>query len=1064
MSLGSVVSSQQRVKNMNEVEVNVAGCRFARAHHIVAVLAVASLFVLVGLPQAAGAQVPQPPPNGNCEGVAVVVKLGVVEDRAAANMLAEAAAALGLGERCLVDAGDPRAGSVTSGSRSELSSADRVFVVGGPAAIPDSWLSSQLGVSGFTRIAGGNRWETQSAVAAAIINLARGEPVTAYSGQPASSPDLPVNTGCTNAVLVNQNVEEDTAAANMLAETFSYLSADGNDRCLIDVGDPQSGISPTRSAKNSSRDAVQHHVIGGTAAIPNSWLRTHFNNVSVSRLAGANRWATQEVVAASIVSVSRNLPTDPVLEATFDQNVSTKSQINLSDITVHVYYCGAGSRGYGNTNLEADVESLNRIVPQFFARESSGLTRMRFTAGTVLTPNFEIRSNWTWTTLTLADWAEPNNREWEGHAEVPSLDGVDPCQQAAIDHAKVTGISRQQILVLMDAKPDGVSGYAWTDLGPATVALSDHFGRNVNYLATVAHELGHSVYGWKHPWDAQDFVDPDWKRKDANGDRLAASPVPTQHIAGFEHDLRALMSWNWPQWGGRKQDLSENASTADAAYLSCFDRHQQDWVEFDKQQGQSSCDELPPNPPSAAELSAGNRSIVVEWLAPSSRGSAVTRYEIEYTDDSSQGWIRRSTMATERRIELTGLSNDVAYHVRVRARNIYGPSAWSSVIHATPRGSGEFVVAVQQGPFIGNSSVCDGQHCGWVHISLSSDLEQELGPGPHSLACAHDGIDSIGQSRGVYESHSVTTWPSERHCKFEYPGAQVFAIVGAELRDGVWYGGYYSQSITWNARQRQRSSGHINDNPTLADNKAPYTWWEPPSDVDAEGYGENGFRFTLAVSNNMAVDNSAEWDFGSIADDTYRVEAWIPARWATAEVQYRIYDDGNLVAAPWINQSAVSGWVSLGSHRLSGRVTVEIDDITVRDDYRDDGVIASRLAVDAIRLEVDDGTSPIGPPPPDGSELMVRRGNIKIDGRTCLASTGCRWVVGSGSGWPAGDQFWVKCGNFVDTSRNIPVIYRDRFVDAGGNLSWGESICYSAGSHAVEVWTSSGARKVVTIR
>ena len=87
-----------------------------------------------------------------------------------------------------------------------------------------------------------------------------------------------------------------------------------------------------------------------------------------------------------------------------------------------------------------------------------------------------------------------------------------------------------------------------------------------------------------------------------------------------------------------------------------------------------------------------------------------------------------------------------------------------------------------------------------------------------------------------------------------------------------------------------------------------------------------------------------------------------------------------------------------------------------------------------------------------------------MDNDSCPASAGCRWVIGSGSGWPAGEQFWIKCGNFVDTSRNIGANYRDRFVNDQGNLTdWGEQICYSAGRHTVEVWTQSGARKTVTI-
>ena len=107
--------------------------------------------------------------------------------------------------------------------------------------------------------------------------------------------------------------------------------------------------------------------------------------------------------------------------------------------------------------------------------------------------------------------------------------------------------------------------------------------------------------------------------------------------------------------------------------------------------------------------------------------------------------------------------------------------------------------------------------------------------------------------------------------------------------------------------------------------------------------------------------------------------------------------------------------------------------------------------------------SPVAPPPVD-QVLSVRRGDVVVDDRSCPASAGCRWIVGSGSGWPAGEQFWIKCGNYVNTRENVPVPYRDRFVDAAGNLSWGQSICYSAGQATVEVWTQSGARKTVTIQ
>ena len=91
---------------------------------------------------------------------------------------------------------------------------------------------------------------------------------------------------------------------------------------------------------------------------------------------------------------------------------------------------------------------------------------------------------------------------------------------------------------------------------------------------------------------------------------------------------------------------------------------------------------------------------------------------------------------------------------------------------------------------------------------------------------------------------------------------------------------------------------------------------------------------------------------------------------------------------------------------------------------------------------------------PDEPTLSVSRGGPGVAG-SCTSASGCEWVHGSGSGWTPGAQFWIKCGDFVDTSRNIPVVYADRYVDSNGNLSWGNRICLSNSSHTVEVWTNS---------
>jgi large repetitive protein len=70
------------------------------------------------------------------------------------------------------------------------------------------------------------------------------------------------------------------------------------------------------------------------------------------------------------------------------------------------------------------------------------------------------------------------------------------------------------------------------------------------------------------------------------------------------------------------------------------------------------------------------------------------------------------------------------------------------------------------------------------------------------------------------------------------------------------------------------------------------------------------------------------------------------------------------------------------------------------------------------------------------------------------------WITGSGSNFPAGDQYWVRCsdnlGVFADTSANIPVVFATRFVGSDGRLSWGANLCFNSKTVAIHVWTSSG--------
>lgn len=937
-----------------QVAPRVHRCGVDRLKGLIAALVLGALFAVVQFPSAAGAQVPTPPPNGNCDGAAVVAKLSVVEDRAAANMLAEAAVILGLGERCFVDVGDPGAGRVPSGSRGELAGASRVFVVGGPAAIPHSWLTSRLGVNEYERIAGGNRWDTQSAVAAAIVSLARGEPVVEYSGQPASSPTLPPNTGCSNAVVVKLNVVEDRAAANMLAETFNHLSPDGHDRCLVDVGDPSANVAPTRSAIDDYDDAGAHYVIGGPAAIPDAWLDSHFSDRGYSRLAGHDRWATQSAVAVQMV----NLASPPQAE---DVTLTRDAARPLGDaalvaapsdvtLTLPVYYCGDPAN-YSTQLLDQRIRELGAVA-EFFRRQSGGQAQITFargeTGGGLLTaPGIAQRTD-------VHGWYEAN---------MPKVH--EQCLKGA-----VVG-QDDVVLILADASGGGyayVSEDPFSYGGPAVVSTPERFGGNVaTFLGVAAHEIAHAFYNLRHPWMDYPYLCTliaEIEANDSLGKTSLSSreyqhcqqpiPVDAELPKGeSDHLLRSVVSYT--RYGAIRE-LGPGR-----AYVACYQRAKAHlaWVDPDE------CDQYratAPDRPLPPVVVPESGSLSVGWSEPGVNGADIEDYDLQYRQISSDNWQDIVHDGTHKQAKIVGLRADTSYVVRVRATNRVGTSPWSTPTGATTlaqTSTGNPRVHLSRGDRVQGDPNCTGDACYWLHVEI-----ENFPAGSHTLACAHNGVPQLGIGRGVFHSAMAAVSndsPSTRACFFGYPGNEVFVIVGAERRDGAWHGGTYSNIVDWRPTAPPAPSGaFIDDAPTLTDKKGSYSWWKPPASVDLHGYGSNGFHFTLAIgdSGDDDTDNLAQWEFPAV-DGKHEVQVWIPAQWATAHVQYRIWADTDndgryssqeFVAGPWLDQAAVSGWQTLGTYALKGSVLVEVRDTRARDDWNDDGPVNSRLAVDALQL------------------------------------------------------------------------------------------------------------------
>ncbi len=116
---------------------------------------------------------------------------------------------------------------------------------------------------------------------------------------------------------------------------------------------------------------------------------------------------------------------------------------------------------------------------------------------------------------------------------------------------------------------------------------------------------------------------------------------------------------------------------------------------------------LPAHPPAAAQgsgdtpgapvglaVAPGNAMLVAGWNPPAGDAD-ITSYTVQYKysiaadrpadlSDPASGWVTASDSVTGTDAEISGLTNNVAYDVRLRASNSAGDGQWSATASATP--------------------------------------------------------------------------------------------------------------------------------------------------------------------------------------------------------------------------------------------------------------------------------------------------------------------------------------------------------------------------------------------
>ncbi len=688
--------------------------------------------VLLAVPSVSGAQSGglevELPPNTDCRGAAVIAKATVVEDAAAANMLAEALRALSPGgdQRCLLDAGNP-----SPGARSSAGLASAVYVVGGPSAVPDAWLAERFGVTGYVRVAGADRWQTQQSVAAAILALAHGGAVRPFdpASVAAASLDLPPNGDCYGtAVLAKLTIAEERAAANMLATALTAISGDPNSRCLVDVGLPGADRPPTAVAVAEAAQASGVYLLGGTAAVPQAWIDNGFDIRFLERISGPDRWATQAAVAEAIIEIAQGgtLPHQyrfgGILYSVRGDNVDAVAvrqapEEHRHDIepfdedNIAVHYCAHGDsvrkykeRQDAHSHLVEEVAKLNLVVSGFFRHQSGNNFNPVFVPGEITAvgdeleidaENYDEHYQGDYGTYGV-QWNKKFDDEdrWDTTSKTLSVSFACSLKlfRSKEFHDSTSGVGIvlvDQGIGANDIRRGDILGYAYTGAMQALVPLKQHFDDRHSYFGVwggdardfyyaIAHEMGHGWLSLSHPHDISDsaiqhneIVFEDLLHEDEERtDYPWLCGLMSYCTSGFLTDYSSETGGPiWIACGQRK--LMGWPDGPDTPYGVCRDGKHILW-------GPSAIFSEPAQPGAPSLKSRAERHIRIDW----SRGSSgAVGYEVQWR--SAQGvstWKASTQPHPTAPFGLGGLDPGTCYEFRVRAGNIVGWSSWSPTV------------------------------------------------------------------------------------------------------------------------------------------------------------------------------------------------------------------------------------------------------------------------------------------------------------------------------------------------------------------------------------------------
>ena len=176
------------------------------------------------------------------------------------------------------------------------------------------------------------------------------------------------------------------------------------------------------------------------------------------------------------------------------------------------------------------------------------------------------------------------------------------------------------------------------------------------------------------------------------------------------------------QFGSSRQLLAQHTATSGAVTsLSNGTEYTVRVLAFNNIGDSASSNEVqgtpvgPPEPPASVSAGPGDTKLTVTWSQTNDGGSDITAYRVQLKRSSVTGW--PSGSVTEAPLTgsppdtfhtFTGLTNDIAHTVRVKATNTHGDSGWSDEVTGTPR----------SGPAVASVKVNDDISCTVTWIAL----------------------------------------------------------------------------------------------------------------------------------------------------------------------------------------------------------------------------------------------------------------------------------------------------------------------------------------------------------